>query len=246
LIAKKVKPTNLNKDEFQDLKIRYYDLMIEFNTMKNNHLECSTCYESYFRTKSILEDEAKWKQALARSVFFAALSLWDHDVEELVLRLKNEKLIVKLPSFQALLECLTTRELISWPLQKQEEDWKTFLGELLEGEGGEERMKTLHTRIIQHNIRVVSAFYTRITSARLAELLHLDEDTTERSLSEMVSNKQLYAKIDRCDAKITFKKKQTANQILSEWAGDISQLLGLVEKTCHLINKENMVHGITV
>ena len=32
--------------------------------------------------------------------------------------------------------------------------------------------------------------------------------------------------------------------LLNDWAGDISQLLGLVEKTCHLINKDTMVHGV--
>jgi hypothetical protein len=35
--------------------------------------------------------------------------------------------------------------------------------------------------------------------------------------------------------------KQTAEETLSDWASDISNLLGLVEKTTHLINKERMV-----
>lgn len=33
-------------------------------------------------------------------------------------------------------------------------------------------------------------------------------------------------------------------QILSEWNSDIGQLLQLVERSCHLINKENMLHKI--
>lgn len=33
-------------------------------------------------------------------------------------------------------------------------------------------------------------------------------------------------------------------KVLSEWNSDIGQLLQLVERSCHLINKENMLHKI--
>jgi 26S proteasome regulatory subunit N5 len=36
----------------------------------------------------------------------------------------------------------------------------------------------------------------------------------------------------------------SAEETLSEWSSDLGQLLGLVERTCHLINKENMIHKI--
>jgi hypothetical protein len=32
---------------------------------------------------------------------------------------------------------------------------------------------------------------------------------------------------------------------LQGWAGDIKELLGLMDETCHLISKENMMHKIT-
>jgi len=243
IIAKKIKPEKLEGEEWQDLKIRYFNLMIDFNVKKNNHLSTSQCYESLFRTKSIQEDEKQWKEAIARSVFFVAMAPWDHDTDELVRRLKVEKKVVHVPSFKQLLEQLTTKEIIHWPL-KQGQDWAELLGDLVQGEEGKKRDETLHTRIMQHNIRVISEFYGRVASERLAELLGLSLDKTEALLSEMVSSKQLYAKIDRCVGRVKFTPKQTPNQILTEWAGDISSLLDLVEKTCHLINKENMVHGI--
>lgn len=37
---------------------------------------------------------------------------------------------------------------------------------------------------------------------------------------------------------------QVAEETLSDWGSDISELLHLVEKTCHLINKENMLHKV--
>ena len=41
-----------------------------------------------------------------------------------------------------------------------------------------------------------------------------------------------------------FRRLLLPEQILSEWNSDIGQLLQLVERSCHLINKENMLHKI--
>lgn len=42
----------------------------------------------------------------------------------------------------------------------------------------------------------------------------------------------------------TFASAMDPNDTLNAWSNDISELLGKVEKMCHLIHKENMVHGI--
>ena len=109
---------------------------------------------------------------------------------------------------------------------------------------GAQRWNDLHKRIVQHNIRVIASYYSRISSARLSSLLKLEESKTEVLLSEMVSTKQLYAKMDRPAGIISFTKPQPATEILNTYANDLSSLLQLVEKTCHMINKENMMHNI--
>ena len=43
------------------------------------------------------------------------------------------------------------------------------------------------TRVTQHNIRVVGRYYRQIKGARLATLLGLDPDATEKAVSAMVS-----------------------------------------------------------
>lgn len=42
-------------------------------------------------------------------------------------------------------------------------------------EAGGRRWAELHNRVIEHNIRVVAKYYTRITSERLTQLLDLNE-----------------------------------------------------------------------
>ena len=66
----------------------------------------------------------------------------------------------------------------------------------------------------------------------------------ESQLCGMVSAKQIYARIDRPAGVVSFEQPRTPNSLLNDWAGDISTLLTKLEGTCHLIHKENMVHGV--
>ena len=102
---------------------------------------------------------------------------------------------------------------------------------------------TFHTRIIQHNLRVASLYYRRIKLTRLSQLLSLSSAEAENQISQMVSSGSLYAKIDRPKDIVRFSKKRCEEEVLTDWAEDIKQLLGLVEETSYLIQKENMVQG---
>jgi len=87
------------------------------------------------------------------------------------------------------------------------------------------------------NIRVVAKYYDRITLVRLTELLDLPPLTTERTLCKLVTDKIIYARIDRSSGIVTFKPKSNTADILNNWTADIDKMLGLVEKTSHLVSK---------
>ncbi|KAK4055717.1 proteasome regulatory particle subunit [Microbotryomycetes sp. JL201] len=108
---------------------------------------------------------------------------------------------------------------------------------------GDERWQVLHDRVVEHNIRVISKYYTRITTKRLSELLDLDQAQTETFLSKLVSSKTVYAKIDRPAGTVSFQAPKTGDQVLNEWSSDVSKLMGLIDKTCHLIAKEHAVNA---
>ena len=73
---------------------------------------------------------------------------------------------------------------------------------------------------------------------RLTELLDLPPTQTERTLCKLVTDKTVFARIDRPKGIVTFKSKKTNYQVLNEWSGDIGKILNLVEKTSHLVSKE--------
>lgn len=238
IISKKVTSKQTDKEEFQDLRLKYFNLMIELHTHKDEHLELCKAYDSIYRTKSVQEDEKQWQQALSKAVIFLVLSPFDHDVSEMLERFKTDPKVDQLPAFKSALVAFTTHELIPWP-PTFEQDFKQH------SEFSSDKLwESLHKRVIQSNIRVVSKYYTQVSAERLAQLLQLDGEKTEEYLSEMVSSKQLFAKIDRCVGTITFKKPEPPALVLNGWSADVSSLLALVDKTCHLINKENMMHGL--
>jgi 26S proteasome regulatory subunit N5 len=89
----------------------------------------------------------------------------------------------------------------------------------------------------KQNIRVIAAYYHRITLQRLTELLDLPPLTTERTLCKLVTDKIIYARIDRPKGIVTFKPQTDTVDILNSWTADIDKMLGLVEKTSHLVSK---------
>jgi 26S proteasome regulatory subunit N5 len=98
----------------------------------------------------------------------------------------------------------------------------------------------LYRRIVQHNIRIVALYYTRIHGKRLGQLLNLQPSVLEEEIATMVSEGTIYAKIDRPADIIRFQKPMSAEAILTNWSSQIEQLLHLVDTTTHLIHKEQM------
>ncbi len=107
-----------------------------------------------------------------------------------------------------------------------------------------QRWQDLRKRVIEHNVRVVAKYYTRIQMHRLTELLDLGEDETEKYISDLVTAKTIYAKIDRPARIVNFAKPRDANDVLNEWSANMRSLLGHLERIDHLITKEEMMARI--
>ena len=106
------------------------------------------------------------------------------------------------------------------------------------------RWQDLRKRVIEHNVRVIAKYYTRIQMGRLTQLLDLNEDETESYISELVTAKTVYAKIDRPAKVVSFAKARGPDEVLNKWSGSMKSLLGLLERIDHLITKEEMMARI--
>ena len=178
-------------------------------------------------------------------VIYLVLSPYDKEQWDQMQRLATEKKLEQLPMFKQLLKLFITKEIFHFAELKAGLEAELALFAELTDEERKLMLETMHTRVSQHNIQVVAGYYGRISMPRLAELTGLSMEKMEEQLCEMVTKKQVFARIDRPAGIITFEAPKTANEMLNDWSGNIGELLDKLEKTCHLIHKENMGHKIS-
>ncbi|KAG1346377.1 26S proteasome non-ATPase regulatory subunit 12 [Cocos nucifera] len=226
-----------------ELKRIYYELMIRYHSHHNDYLEICRSYKAIYDIPSIKEDLVQWIPVLRKICWYLVLSPHDPMQSSLLNSTLEDKNLSEIPNFRLLLKQLVTMEVIQWTglweMYKDEfENEKNMLG----GSLGTKAAEDLKLRIIEHNILVVSKYYSRITLKRLADLLCLSLQEAEKHLSDMVVSKSLVAKVDRPMGIVCFQTAKDSNDILNSWAMNLEKLLDLVEKSCHQIHKETMVH----
>jgi len=227
------------------LKIRFNEQMIEYFKDGKSYLEIAKCYWEIYET--VKGDEKL--EYLKLIVIFVILSPHDNEQSDFINRVNSIVLLEKLPGYKAIIALLLTVEIIVWKtlFEKLQPLFFQFEG-LKQVFKDDQDMKIfweeLHLRIIEHNIRVIEKYYKRITTSRLASLLSLNEKETEQHLGRMVVSGSVYAKIDRPHGIVVFQKIQTASEHLNAWVNDIDSLLKIVENSCHLIERENMIYKL--
>lgn len=75
-------------------------------------------------------------------------------------------------------------------------------------------------------------------------MLLISFQESEKVLSDLVTSKTVYAKIDRPAGIVVFRPPEDVSDTMNNWSRDISELMHLLNKTTHLITKEQMVHQL--
>lgn len=98
-------------------------------------------------------------------------------------------------------------------------------------------------QLVQHNLRVIERYYSKISLARMSQLVGVSVERTENELGDMVVNGRIGAKINRLAGIVTInKRKQFTNERLNSWNTDLKTTLDTIEQTCHLIDREKVIH----
>lgn len=190
-------------------------------------------------------------QSLARIVYYIVLSPYDNEQSDLLHRIQSDPRLSQVPVEARLIKLFTIPELMRWPMVAEqfgphlcETDVFDAKAQQSADNQAHRRWQDLRKRVIEHNVRVVAKYYTRIQMPRLTQLLDLTEEETEKYISELVTSKTIYAKIDRPARLVNFAKPRDADDVLNEWSSDMKSLLGLLERIDHLITKEEMMARI--
>ncbi|WBW72859.1 19S proteasome regulatory subunit Rpn501 [Schizosaccharomyces osmophilus] len=246
IFTKKINTKFFGKEGVQSLKLKYYEQKIRIGLHDDAYLDVCKYYRAVYDTSIVQEDPEKWKEILENVVCFVLLSPYDNEQADLLYRINSDHKLNSLPLLQQLVKCFTVNELMRWPKISE------IYGSVLRStpvfaendEKGEKRWSELRKRVIEHNMRTVAKYYSRIQCDRLGVLLDMSREETELFLSDLITKGQFYARIDRPAQVITFKKPKNVHEQLNEWGSNISALLEKLEKTRQLIIKEEMMHSI--
>ncbi|KAL5337595.1 PCI domain-containing protein [Aspergillus crustosus] len=238
-------------DDVTDLKLRYYEQQIILANHDYKYLEVCKHYREVLDTDSVQDNPEQLRAVLARIVYYIVLSPYNNEQSDLLHRIQQDTRLSAVAVEARLVKLFTVPELMRWPIVAEQFGPHLCNTDVFHAKPSQsvedqphKRWQDLRKRVIEHNVRVVAKYYTRIQMGRLTQLLDLTEEETERYISELVTSKTIYAKIDRPAQLVNFSKPRDADDVLNEWSSDMKSLLGLLERIDHLITKEEMMARI--
>lgn len=241
IISKKVTSKYFTGDDVQEQKAKYYQLLIDLGVAEGRHLDVCRYLTHLYNTQIIRDDQTKAHDCLMNASVYAVLAPYDAEQHEQIRLVAKIEQIKELPVCDKLLACFITNELLDTEdlvtsFSTKLSDMTVFTGD------GQKNWDVLKSRIVEHNIRIIAKYYTKITTTRFAELLGISEADAEENLSRLVVSKTIFARIDRPAGIVSFRREAAPAELLNAWSSDVNKLMKLVDTTMHMINKENMVH----
>jgi len=206
-------------DDVTDLKLRYYEQQITLAKHDDKYLEACKHYRQVLDTEAVEEDPAKLQAALRRVVYFVLLAPYDNEQSDLLHRVAQDTRLSTSCSTEAdLIKRFTVPELMRWPFIEKQFGAHLCNTDIFsnvkpsdakasdDAKKAHERWLDFRKRVIEHNVRVIAKYYTRIHFARLTTLLDLPAAETEAYIAALVTSKTIYARIDRPAQLVSFER----------------------------------------
>ena len=266
IVSNKIKRNHLDDDGFELLKIRFFRLMIEYFMHEKKYIDVSKSYKTlYDFVKSIndklidieknnkeikpkiienylkINKENDLKKLFENYVLF--LSICPPELEtknmlnELIIKYKKE--LDKDENILYIVEKRLSDDiiLIDNNLFNKYKDYEIF-------KKNPELIKLFRKHWIQHDLSLFEKFFAKIHIKRINDMTLVPVDEIEKEIADMVVNNYIYAKINRIEKIVNFRKKTDYHDVLDNFNYDMDNMLKKIEETCHLINKEYLKYNI--
>lgn len=158
IISKKISIKFFDDEAVEDLKLKYYELMIMLDQNEGSYLKICKHFRAIFNTKKIKENPVDRLNALKNVVLYVILSPFDNEQSDLINRIATEKSLEEIPLYKSLLTMFNTPELIRWRVLTQ--TYEVVLrsgipecsatGCLGTDEAGQKRWTDLKNRVVEH------------------------------------------------------------------------------------------------
>ena len=266
IVSNKIKRNHLDDEGIELLKVRFFRLMILYYIHEKKYLEVSKSYKTlYDFVKSIndkLEEVEKKSLEIKPKIidnyiqvkkdndliklfenYVLFLSICPPELEtknmlnELLLKYKKE--LDKNESILYIVEKRLSDEIIIID-NKLFNKYKNF--DIFKENPN--LLDLFRKYWIQHDLSLFEKFFAKIHIKRISEMTSVPIDEIEKEIADMVVNDYIFARINRIEKIVNFKKKTDYHDDLDNFNYDMDAMLKKIEETCHLINKEYLKYGI--
>ncbi|KRY12665.1 26S proteasome non-ATPase regulatory subunit 12, partial [Trichinella patagoniensis] len=238
--------------QHQDLKFKYYKLMILLDLYNKNYVGVSNHYYNLSETETF-HDKSKIVTFLKNAVVYAILAPYSAEQWSTISRMSEDGNFDQIPKYKELVQLFIKEEIISWKkdilgVYDKLKAWSVSSTDYVEEyvESQEHilaNLEQLQCRVGEHNMRIVSKYYSRIYLNRIAELVDWNVEKTEEFLCKLIVNGTIpLAKICRPSGVVNFVPKKKSQEELDDWAVGTVDVMEKINKVTHLILKERMMY----
>ena len=165
MISRKINVKYFEEEGTEDLKFKFYDLVIRLDSHEDRFLTVCKHYRAVYSSKGVQADEDRKLNVLKHVVLYALLAAYDNEQADLVERIKLDPEFEKLSLYSELLTLFTTNELIIWShlVPKLESGVRNdvavqpVFNEATEE--GKRRWTTFKNRVVEHVSVLINLFY---------------------------------------------------------------------------------------
>ena len=266
IVSNKIKRNHLDDEGFELLKIRFFQLMIEYYYCSKKYIEVSKCYKILYDFVKGIDDKLVDIEKNSKEV--------KAEIMDNYIKVKNENNLKKLFENYVLSLSICPPEMetknmfnellikykkeldldgnILYIVEKRLSDDIILIDNVLFNKFKEYEIFKKNQDLIalfkkywiQHDLSLFEKFFGKIHIERISEMTLVSIEEIENELADMVVNNYIFAKINRIEKIVNFRKKTDYHDELDNYNYDMNNLLKKIEETCHLINKEYLTYGI--
>ena len=266
IVSNKIKRNHLDDEGFELLKIRFFQLMIEYYYCSKKYIEVSKCYKILYDFVKGINDKLVDIEKNSKEV--------KAEIMDNYIKVKNENNLKKLFENYVLFLSICPPEMetknmfnellikykkeldldgnILYIVEKRLSDDIILIDNVLFNKFKEYEIFKKNQDLIalfkkywiQHDLSLFEKFFGKIHIERISEMTLVSIEEIENELADMVVNNYIFAKINRIEKIVNFRKKTDYHDELDNYNYDMNNLLKKIEETCHLINKEYLTYGI--
>ena len=266
IVSNKIKRPHLDDEGFELLKIRFFQLMIEYFFHEKKYIDVSKSYKTLYDFVKSINDklgeiEKNNKELKPEIVNNYIIVKKENDpkkfFENYVLFLSICPPELETKNMFNELQIKYKKELdldknILYIVEKRLSDDIILIDDILFNKFNEydifkkhpDLIKLFRKYWIQHDLSLFEKFFGKIHIERISQMTLVPIEEIEEELADMVVNNYIFAKINRIEKIVNFRKKTDYHDELDGLNYDMNNLLRKIEETCHLINKEYLKYGI--